>query len=79
MSDEPICAQNSPYVIEEGETTTRMWCACGRSANQPYCDGAHAGTSFRPVPVQVEAGKKVAWCGCRKSAQGATCDGAHAR
>ena len=52
--------QKSPYVIDE-EPGRKFWCACGLSANQPYCDGAHKTTEFRPVPVQIDEPKKVAW------------------
>lgn len=27
-----------------------LWCSCGRSAKQPFCDGSHVGTHFTPVP-----------------------------
>ena len=45
---EPVVAQTFPYKtdVEEGKSYT--WCACGRSANQPFCDGSHAGTGITP-------------------------------
>ncbi|MCZ8488180.1 CDGSH iron-sulfur domain-containing protein [Vibrio lentus] len=24
------------------------FCTCGKSKNQPFCDGSHAGTGFKP-------------------------------
>ena len=75
---EPECPQKKPYVIEE-EAGTKAWCACGKSANQPYCDGSHAGTGMTPKVVQIEEKKTVAWCGCKRSGNGAFCDGTHAR
>ena len=75
---EPKIPQKSPYVMEV-EPGTYAWCACGASANQPYCDGSHAGTEFRPVVEKVEETKKVAWCGCKHSKNGAFCDGSHAQ
>ncbi|MEE2711175.1 MAG: CDGSH iron-sulfur domain-containing protein [Planctomycetota bacterium] len=75
---EPECSQKKPYVVEE-EPGAKAWCSCGRTANQPYCDGAHAGTDMRPTIVQIEEKKTVAWCGCRRSGNGPFCDGAHAR
>jgi CDGSH-type Zn-finger protein len=36
----PVIAQKSPYV-EEMEPGTYYWCACGKSKNQPFCDGSH--------------------------------------
>jgi CDGSH-type Zn-finger protein len=39
--DQVIAAGNSPVrvTLEAGEE--RPWCACGRSKNQPFCDGSH--------------------------------------
>ena len=73
---EPKVAQEKPYVmeIEEG---TYAWCACGQSDNQPYCDGSHKGTEFKPVIEQVEKTKRVAWCGCKHSGNAPFCDGTH--
>ncbi len=76
MSDQPIVAQKAPYVLEV-EPGTYAWCACGRSASQPYCDGSHKGTAFRPVITEVTERKKIAWCGCKQSANKPFCDGAH--
>ena len=75
--DEPICSKKGPYVIEE-EPGKKAWCSCGRSENQPYCDGAHAGTDMRPVIVDIEEAKTVAWCGCRRTKSPPFCDGSHA-
>jgi CDGSH-type Zn-finger protein len=61
------------------EPGTYAWCSCGRSATQPYCDGAHKGTEFRPVIEQVDEAKKVAWCGCKVSGKAPFCDGSHSK
>jgi CDGSH-type Zn-finger protein len=78
MSQEPICSQNKPYVIEESPGK-RAWCACGRTKTQPFCDGSHVGTGLSPVIVKIEEKKHVAWCGCRKSGNKPFCDGSHGR
>ena len=69
--------RKTPYVIRE-EPGKKAWCACGKTANQPYCDGSHAGTGTAPVIVEIKEEGTVAWCGCRKSGNGAFCDGSHA-
>merc|ERR1711924_381257 len=28
---------------------TYFWCTCGASAKQPFCDGSHKGTDFKPT------------------------------
>ena len=73
---EPVVAQKGPYVIDE--TARKVaWCQCGRSANQPYCDGSHSATDIRPLLVDLTEDKKVAWCGCRHSGNKPFCDGSH--
>ena len=75
---EPKSSQEFPYVKEE-TAGTKAWCACGQSATQPYCDGAHQrlNTGISPVVVNIEAPKKVAWCGCRRTKKPPFCDGSH--
>jgi CDGSH-type Zn-finger protein len=75
MADGRI-VQKKPFVIEE-QGDKVAWCACGRSANQPYCDRSHRGTEFRPIVVEVQPGQKVAWCGCKHSGNKPFCDGTH--
>jgi CDGSH-type Zn-finger protein len=74
--DQPDCPQKSPYVIEV-EPGTYAWCACGKSQKQPYCDGSHAGSGFRPMIETVSETRRIAWCGCKQSANPPHCDGSH--
>lgn len=81
MSDEPstvpVVARKNPFTFELTEGKTYFWCACGRSARQPFCDGSHAGTAFTSVRfVAEETG--IAWlCGCKHTANPPFCDGTH--
>lgn len=77
-NDEPKATQDRPYVIEE-TPGKKAYCACGRSANQPYCDGSHKGTALTPKIVEITETKKVAWCGCRRSGNSPFCDGSHSK
>ncbi len=59
------------------EAGTYFWCACGRSKNQPFCDGSHSNTSFHPVKVVIDVPQRVKWCMCRHSKEGPFCDNTH--
>ncbi|MBU2553404.1 MAG: CDGSH iron-sulfur domain-containing protein [Bacteroidetes bacterium] len=76
--DTPKIAKSSPFVLDM-EAGTYFWCSCGKSAKQPFCDGSHKGSEFRPVKMVLEEPKKAAWCGCKHSANKPFCDGAHAK
>lgn len=78
MSD-PVSPQNSPYAVEVEQGKTYYWCACGRSAKQPYCDGSHQGTDFQPHAFTAEKTGTVYLCGCKKTGKPPYCDGSHNR
>jgi CDGSH iron-sulfur domain-containing protein 3 len=75
MSD-PVIAKRGPYVLDLA-AGTHWWCACGRSRNQPFCDGSHKDTGFTPVKFELTENKSVALCGCKRSAGKPFCDGTH--
>jgi CDGSH-type Zn-finger protein/mannose-6-phosphate isomerase-like protein (cupin superfamily) len=63
------------YEIKAGERY--LWCSCGRSQQQPFCDGSHAGTSFLPIVYQAEHDEEVIFCGCKHTGTAPFCDGTH--
>ena len=78
MSERQI-AQKAPYPVDVVEGRTYWWCTCGRSARQPFCDGAHKDTSLQPLAWKADATKTVWFCGCKATAKEPFCDGAHNR
>jgi CDGSH iron-sulfur domain-containing protein 3 len=74
---EPIPAQKEPYGITVEAGKRYFWCACGRSANQPFCDGSHQGTGLTPVPFTATASEEVWLCGCKQTSGKPFCDGTH--
>ncbi len=74
---EPRIAQKGPFAVEVEAGKKYFWCACGRSANQPLCDGSHKVTSFEPVEFTAEESRTVFFCGCKHSGNKPLCDGTH--
>ncbi len=76
MSEAKI-AQKTPYPVEVQAGRKYFWCACGRSAKQPFCDGAHEGTGITPLAYTAESDRTVYFCGCKQTGKAPLCDGAH--
>jgi len=74
---EPVITQKQPYKTKLEKGKSYAWCACGRSTKQPFCDGSHADTGFKPVVVKTEETKTVFFCGCKMTAGQPYCDGRH--
>ncbi|MBL4622309.1 MAG: CDGSH iron-sulfur domain-containing protein [Immundisolibacteraceae bacterium] len=68
--------QNTPY-IEDMDPGEYYWCACKKSADQPFCDGAHKGTEFVPLLHEIKQAGRVVWCGCKQTKTPPFCDGTH--
>lgn len=75
--DKPVVAQRSPFVISVQAGKVYAWCACGRSAKQPFCDGSHKGTEFQPVSFKAEMAGDIYFCGCKNTKHRPLCDGSH--
>ena len=73
----PIVAQKAPYGVDVEAGKTYYWCACGRSAKQPFCDGSHKGTGLAPMAYAAEQAGKVWFCGCKATTKSPLCDGTH--
>jgi CDGSH-type Zn-finger protein/mannose-6-phosphate isomerase-like protein (cupin superfamily) len=74
----PRVARFKPFYFKPVPGKTYHWCACGRSATQPFCDGSHAGTEFQPLKyVAGPAETEVLLCGCKHSQMPPFCDGSH--
>ena len=74
---QPTIAQKAPYKVDLEAGKHYWWCACGLSKNQPFCDGSHKVTDFRPVQLTASESKEAYLCGCKNSANKPYCDGTH--
>lgn len=74
---EPVIAQKGSYKVEVTAGKSYWWCACGKSAKQPFCDGSHKGGPFAPVEYKAEKTELVKFCGCKHSATKPLCDHTH--
>ena len=77
MSEKAVVAQKAPFQVEVTEGGTYYWCACGRSQNQPFCDGSHQGTGFEPVAYKADKTGTAYLCGCKHTSDKPMCDGTH--
>ncbi|MBY8824764.1 cupin domain-containing protein [Sphingomonas colocasiae] len=76
---EAVVASRKPFYKELKAGRSYLWCACGRSKRQPFCDGrSHDGTGIEPIRYDCTVdGEEVLFCGCKQTATGPFCDGAH--
>lgn len=72
-----VVPQTAPYAVTVAAGKALFWCACGRSARQPYCDGSHKGSGVSPVKYVPAADGTVYLCGCKHTANRPLCDGSH--
>jgi CDGSH iron-sulfur domain-containing protein 3 len=62
------------------EPGTYWWCVCGRSKDQPFCDGSHEGpphTGFEPTEFVISQTQRCALCTCKRTHNPPMCDGSH--
>jgi CDGSH-type Zn-finger protein len=72
-----VCAKRSPIPVDVKDGETYYYCTCGKSKNQPFCDGSHSGTKFTPMAWKATATEQKYFCLCRQSGNKPFCDGTH--
>jgi len=78
MSKAPVHrAAEAPIKVHLTAGETYVWCACGRSSTQPFCDGSHQGTGIDPLVFEAEKEGDVWLCMCKHTATPPLCDGTH--
>lgn len=74
---EPNIAQKAPFPVDVTAGKKYFWCACGKSTNQPFCDGSHSDTEFTPLAYEADKDLTLYFCGCKRTAGAPLCDGTH--
>ncbi|MCG8670620.1 MAG: glutamate synthase-related protein, partial [Pseudomonadales bacterium] len=74
---QPVIADNKPVKVELTKGEKYHFCTCGKSSNQPYCDGSHRGTSFTPKAFVAEQDGDAYLCACKHTNNAPFCDGTH--
>ena len=67
--------QKEPYEINIEKGKKYAWCSCGLSNKQPFCDGSHSLTKYKPIIVVAKNNKTVFFCGCKHTKNAPFCDG----
>lgn len=77
MSEEPKIAGLAPVKVQLEAGKNYAFCTCGHSSKQPFCDGAHRGSAFRPNVFIAEQDEEVWMCLCKHTHNDYKCDGTH--
>jgi CDGSH-type Zn-finger protein len=72
----PVVADNRPKKVALEKGKAYYVCACGRSQDQPWCDGSHVGTDFTPWQLAAEEDEAYL-CMCKHTGNPPFCDGSH--
>jgi len=73
----PVIADNKPVKVSLTKGQEFYFCTCGKSGNQPACDGSHAGTSFTPRAIVPDEDGDAYFCACKHTGNEPYCDGTH--
>jgi len=73
----PVIADNKPVKVNLSKGQEYHFCTCGKSKSQPFCDGSHVGTSFKPRVIVSEEEQEAYLCTCKHTRTIPFCDGTH--
>ncbi len=74
---QPVIANNKPTKVTLEQGKEYAFCRCGRSKDQPFCDGSHSGTGFTPKMFKAREDGDAFLCQCKHTGDAPFCDGTH--
>jgi sterol desaturase/sphingolipid hydroxylase (fatty acid hydroxylase superfamily)/CDGSH-type Zn-finger protein len=73
----PRTATEEPVAVSLDKDEQFLWCRCGKSRNQPFCDGTHHGSKSKPLLCAAKRTGKARICNCKKTRTAPFCDNSH--
>ena len=74
---QPIIADNKPAKVTLEKGKEYAFCRCGKSKDQPFCDGSHKGSGFSPKVFTADKDEDAYLCQCKQTGDAPFCDGTH--
>ncbi len=74
----PKIADKKPIAVSIKKDEEYLWCGCGESKNQPFCDWSHVSTPFEPLIFTAKEDEEAYFCMCKQTKNPPYCDGTHA-
>mgnify|MGYP000317121790 CR=1 FL=1 len=65
-----------PITAEVEKGKTYLWCSCGQSKTQPFCDKQDCGC--KALAFTAELNETINCCRCKQTKTPPFCDGSHA-
>jgi len=69
--------RREPSTVELVKGQKYLYCQCGMSKTQPFCDATHHGTKFKPLLFEAKKSGKARICNCKLTKSGPFCDDSH--
>lgn len=66
-----------PIAVEVTEGKTYVWCGCGKSKTQPFCDKENCGD--KAVSFIADLTEDIYFYNCKQTKSPPFCDGSHAK
>jgi len=75
--DKPKIVDTKPIKVQLTKDEEYLFCSCGQSNSQPFCDWSHVNSSFEPLNFKSEETGDAFLCMCKHSKNKPYCDGTH--